>query len=261
MNELQIYNSTNIIAQTTSETLNLRAAQFGELKEFLRRELKDGVDFGLIPGTDKPTLFKAGGEKIQMLLGITPIYKLLNRTFEKQIDVESVEWNEAAKKRETVITHRNFYSWEFSCELYYGEHKIAEGVGCANTEEDKYVSQYKGKKTSDSVANTVMKIAKKRAFMDAVLGVAGISDMYTADLEDNETINKLKWNKTEPGTKIKKENIKTIYATAGVLNITTKDIDSILLDLGYNSIKEADNDKANIIIEEIKKLAKARKEA
>ena len=105
-----------------------------------------------------------------------------------------------------------------------------------------------------------MKIAKKRAFMDAILGVAGISDMFTADLEDNTTINGLKWNKTETGTKIKKENIKTIYATAGVLNITTKDIDGILLELGYTSIKEADNDKANIIIEEIKKLAKARKE-
>lgn len=261
MNELQIYNSTSLINATTTEMLNERATQFNELKDFLKVQLKDGVDFGVIPGTNKPTLFKAGGEKIQMLLGITPIYKLLNRTFEKQIDVESVEWNEATKKRETVITHRNFYSWEFSCELYYGDHKIAEGVGCANTEEDKYVSQYKGKKTSDSVANTVMKIAKKRAFMDAVLGVAGISDMYTADLEDNETINKLKWNKTEPGKKIKKENIKTIYATAGVLNITTKDIDGILLELGYNSIKEADNDKANIIIEEIKKLAKARKEA
>ena len=107
MNELQIYNSTNLINATTTDMLNERATQFTELKEFLKIQLKDGIDFGEIPNTNKPSLFKAGGEKIQMLLGITPIYKLLNRNFEK-IDIESIEWSEETKKRETVISHRNF---------------------------------------------------------------------------------------------------------------------------------------------------------
>lgn len=258
-NEIAIVNSTSLIEQTTSNALIEKSKAFNEFKEFLKNDLKDGVDFGKIPNVEKPCLFKAGGEKIQLYLGLTPQYKLLHREFvPNQVRKDKV-WNDVTKKYQEVETVRNYYCWEWSCELWHGSVKVAEGVGMGNTEEDKYVSQYKGAKTPDSLANTVMKISKKRAFMDAIIGVSGVSDIFTQDLEDSEMVNKLKVDKTTKVNKLTKDNIKTIYATLGALELVKSDLDKILNEMGYLKIQDCKADDCNAIIQKIKDLASSRK--
>ena len=258
-NEITIVNSTSLIEQTTSNALIEKSKAFNEFKEFLKNDLKDGVDFGKIPSVEKPCLFKAGGEKIQLYLGLTPQYKLLHREFvPNQVRKDKV-WNDVTKKYQEVETVRNYYCWEWSCELWHGSVKVAEGVGMGNTEEDKYVSQYKGAKTPDSLANTVMKIGKKRAFMDAIIGVSGVSDIFTQDLEDSEMVNKLKVDKTTKVNKLTKDNIKTIYATLGALELVKSDLDKILNEMGYLKIQDCKADDCNAIIQKIKDLASSRK--
>lgn len=258
-NEIAIVNSTSLIEQTTSNALIEKSKAFNEFKEFLKNDLKDGVDFGKIPSVEKPCLFKAGGEKIQLYLGLTPQYKLLHREFvPNQVRKDKV-WNDVTKKYQEVETVRNYYCWEWSCELWHGSVKVAEGVGMGNTEEDKYVSQYKGAKTPDSLANTVMKISKKRAFMDAIIGVSGVSDIFTQDLEDSEMVNKLKVDKTTKVNKLTKDNIKTIYATLGALELVKSDLDKILNEMGYLKIQDCKADDCNAIIQKIKDLASSRK--
>lgn len=258
-NEITIVNSTSLIEQTTSNALIEKSKAFNEFKEFLKNDLKDGVDFGKIPSVEKPCLFKAGGEKIQLYLGLTPQYKLLHREFvPNQVRKDKV-WNDVTKKYQEVETVRNYYCWEWSCELWHGSVKVAEGVGMGNTEEDKYVSQYKGAKTPDSLANTVMKISKKRAFMDAIIGVSGVSDIFTQDLEDSEMVNKLKVDKTTKVNKLTKDNIKTIYATLGALELVKSDLDKILNEMGYLKIQDCKADDCNAIIQKIKDLASSRK--
>ena len=258
-NEIAIVNSTSIIEQTTSKEIIDKSKAFNEFKEFIKNDLKDGVDFGKIPSVEKPCLFKAGGEKIQLYLGLTPQYKLLHREFvPNQVRKDKV-WNDVTKKYQEVETVRNYYCWEWSCELWHGSVKVAEGVGMGNTEEDKYVSQYKGAKTPDSLANTVMKISKKRAFMDAIIGVSGVSDIFTQDLEDSEMVNKLKVDKTTKVNKLTKDNIKTIYATLGALELVKSDLDKILNEMGYLKIQDCKADDCNAIIQKIKDLASSRK--
>ena len=258
-NEITIVNSTSLIEQTTSNALIEKSKAFNEFKEFLKNDLKDGVDFGKIPSVEKPCLFKAGGEKIQLYLGLTPQYKLLHREFvPNQVRKDKV-WNDVTKKYQEVETVRNYYCWEWSCELWHGSVKVAEGVGMGNTEENKYVSQYKGAKTPDSLANTVMKISKKRAFMDAIIGVSGVSDIFTQDLEDSEMVNKLKVDKTTKINKLTKDNIKTIYATLGALELVKSDLDKILNEMGYLKIQDCKADDCNAIIQKIKDLASSRK--
>ena len=55
----------------------------------------------------------------------------------------------------------------------------AEGVGICNTREGKYI-----KSSGYAVMNTVLKMAKKRALVDAVLNVAALSARFTQDMED-----------------------------------------------------------------------------
>lgn len=258
-NEIVVVNSTSLVANLNTEVYTQRHNDLQSFKDFIKANFVDGVDFGLIPNTDKPCLFKPGFEKIQFFLGLTPQYKLLNRVFTPNQEKKYKKWNDKTKSYDVVEVIRNFYSWEFSCELYHGNIKVAEGVGCANTEEKKYVSQYEKSETPDSLSNTVMKIAKKRAFGDAILNVGGISDLYTVDLEDNETIQKLKTDKTTKTNKLTKDQIKTIYATMGALGIIDTDLKQILNEMGYMKIQDVAPGDAETITEKIRALAKERK--
>ena len=259
-NQIVIYNSTQLITGLQNNTVINRAETLKEFKTFIKNDFVDGIDYGQIPGTDKPCLLKPGYEKIQFYLGLTPMFKLINRTYlPNQQRIERI-YNESTKKYETIKAVRNYYAYEFSCELYHNGVKIAEGVGCANTEEKKYVNQYKTKETPDSLANTVMKIAKKRAQADAILNVGGISDMFTVDLEDNDGIAKLKVNKDNKTKKISKDQIKTVYATMGALQVTDADIADELQKMGYARVNDAKPDDTNKIIEKIKEIARARRE-
>lgn len=257
--EITIVNSTSIINELNTDTFTNRGDALAKFKDYIKDTFKDGIDFGIIPNTDRPCLLKPGFEKIQFLLGLTPQYKLIKETFTPNQPKKYKKWNDKTKAYEVVETIRNYYSWQFACELYHGDVKVAEGVGCANTEEKKYVSQYEKSETPDSLANTVMKIAKKRALGDAILNVGGISDLYTVDLEDNETINKLKTDKTTKTNKLTKEQIKTIYATIGALQIVDDDFKTILNELGYLKIQDVKPEDAVKITEKIKALAKSRK--
>lgn len=257
-NQVVVVNSSSLIEQATSNLLIEKSKAFNEFKEFLKNDLKDGIDFGNIPKVDKPSLFKAGGEKIQMYLGLTPQYKLLHREFIPNQKKEDKVWNETTKKYQMVETVRNYYSWEWSCELWYGDKKVAEGVGTGNSEERKWVSQYQRGENPDSLANTIMKMSKKRAFMDAIIGVSGVSDIFTQDLEDDENIKKLKVDKTTKVNKLTKANIKTIYATLGALELVKSDLDKILNEMGYLKIQDCKAEDCNTIIQKLKDLANSR---
>ena len=256
MNEMEVVNSSSLIQGTTGN-LTAMSTAMQEFKDFIKNELIDGIDYGVIPNA-KACLFKSGGEKVQMFMGLTPQYKLLNRSFiPNQVKQDRV-WNEQNRKYEVKEIIRNYYAWEFSCELYHGDIKVAEGVGMANTEEEKYVRQYTTK-TADGMANTVMKIAKKRSFMDAILAVSGLSDLFTQDLDETEEIRKLKVDKDSTSKLITKAQIKTVYANLGALGLIKSDLDTIVNEMGYTSLKEVKSSEVNKVLTAIKELAKKRK--
>ena len=93
--------------------------RFNTLVEFVQTVMRDGVDFGTIPGTPKPTLFKAGAEKLTTLFGLTVRFNI----------VEQVEdWNS---------DEPFFYYW-YRCSLLRGDRLIAEADGSCNSRESKY---------------------------------------------------------------------------------------------------------------------------
>lgn len=257
MNEIEVMNSSSLIQGTTGGRLTAMSNAMQEFKDFIKNELIDGIDYGVIPNA-KACLFKSGGEKVQMFMGLTPQYKLLNRSFIANQEKKDRVWNDQTRKYEIKETIRNYYAWEFSCELYHGEVKVAEGVGMANTEEEKYVKQYTTK-TADGMANTVMKIAKKRAFMDAILAVSGLSDLFTQDLEDSEDVKKLKVDKDSTGKLITRAQVKTVFANLGALGLVKSDLDTIVNELGYTSIKEVKSSDVNKVLTAIKEMAQKRK--
>jgi len=143
---------TNIVARTMDK---IHAFQ-----EVIQKAVKPGHDIGIIPGTNKPTLLKPGAEKIVMMMGLSSRYEIMDK-------VEDYE--------------KGFFSYNIRCTLSRNGYDICEGVGNCNSRESKYV-----KADPYSIANTILKMAKKRAYVDAALSVASLSDIFTQDLEDME---------------------------------------------------------------------------
>nr|WP_203363183.1 hypothetical protein [Bacillus sp. REN10] len=133
--------------------------KINQLQLVVKSTLKPNRDFGIIPGTTKPTLLKPGAEKIQMLFGVTSEYEVTER-------IQDYD--------------KGFFAFTVCCRIYKNDMKITEGIGHCNTREKKYKNQ-----DSYSVANTCLKMAKKRAQIDATLTIASLSDIFGGEMEDD----------------------------------------------------------------------------
>lgn len=108
---------------------------------------------------------------------------------------------------------KGFFQYQVRCRLYKGNMIITEGLGACNTREDKYAKQ-----NPYSIDNTVLKMAKKRALVDAALLVASLSDLFTQDLEDldisGQQVSNQKKTYTDQDGTISKAQAKRMFALA-----------------------------------------------
>ena len=58
-------------------TVGHALTRYNTIVSFVRQVMKDGVDYGTVPGTDKPTLLKPGAEKLTTLFGLTPQFPIV----------------------------------------------------------------------------------------------------------------------------------------------------------------------------------------
>jgi uncharacterized protein (DUF3820 family) len=151
-------NSLSIIESVDIGAVQSTLAKINQFQVVVQNTLKSNHDYGVIPGTQKPTLLKPGAEKIQMLLGVTSEYEVIER-------VQDYE--------------KGFFAFTVRCIVYKNGMKITEGVGHCNTKEKKYINQ-----DPYTLANTCLKMAKKRAQIDATLALASLSEIFTQDIED-----------------------------------------------------------------------------
>lgn len=160
------------------------------IQEVMRGTMQEGVHYGTIPGCgNKPTLFKPGAEKIMA-------------TFRIACEIETIDLSTTDEARYRVFARATSPSGQF----------LGTGVGEASTNEKKYrwracVSEdewnatpeerrnilYREKSQTRQVrtnhadqANTVLKMAAKRARVDMVLTVTAASDIFTQDLEPDD---------------------------------------------------------------------------
>ena len=167
------------------------------LNKVFANVMQKGTDYATIPGTEKPTLLKPGAELLRQLFGLEFA----------DISIESVveDWESC----------RFFYRIKVA--FSKNGKVIGSGVGSANTEETRYAIRWvaesklpagidkstlrKETKTGKygqyiaymmpsskderaTLANTILKMAKKRAFVDGILSITGASRIFTQDVED-----------------------------------------------------------------------------
>src|SRR5882672_5155213 len=104
-------------------SMELAVERHQSLVKFVRTLMRDGADFGKIPGSEKPTLLKPGAEKLTTFFGLAKRFHL----------AEKVEdWS--------VVEHNGepFFYYSYRCSLYNGDLLIAESDGSCNSFEKKY---------------------------------------------------------------------------------------------------------------------------
>lgn len=166
MNNNQIVQHQEINSMMVIEGLNLDRVtdsmeRIQQFQKVIQSQLIEGHDHGAaFPGSTKTSLLKPGAEKILMLLGLTSEYEII----------------------ENVQDYENgFFAYTIRCILTKGGQTITHGLGHCNSKEKKYESD---KQDKFMLGNNCLKMAKKRAQVDAALTVGSLSNIFTQDLED-----------------------------------------------------------------------------
>ncbi len=141
------------------QALSRRSENRKALIDWIRSSLVEGVDFGAVPlrrgGYSKPSLRKPGAEKICGMLGVTATFPSLH------------EYETSA------LQGREIHQIVLRCHLLAPDGQVvADGVGARSLEQDQ------------GDLNKALKMAMKSAHIDATLRMAGLSEIFTQDLED-----------------------------------------------------------------------------
>lgn len=221
-NELVVYEAQQAVAKMTANGDYTVRLPLGGVKTTLQR----GVDFGVIPGTKSPSLYKAGAEAICLAYGLMCRVSMENKT---------EEWMPGEDG-----TNLFFGLYTMKCELHKigpngVDYVIASGYGSANTFE-KRNGWNKGK--PDAI-NSSIKMAQKRAMVGTVLSISGLSSMFTQDIEDEEFMKKadsvVKLKDDDPVTT---KQMRLIYSLGGKAGLTRDDVKRRINEAGFKSTSD-----------------------
>ena len=135
-----------------------------DIETIVGKYLKPQQDYAVIPNTKKPTLLKGGAEKLATIFGFTTSCSIVNR-------IEHFDYDNPTT---------SFVQYEAKVIVYNCDGTaVSEGYGSCNSSESKFLKQPFANRI-----NTVLKISKKRAYVDAILTATCASSVFTQDMED-----------------------------------------------------------------------------
>lgn len=189
-------------------------AQVNLIQHVMRQVMKKDEHYGVIPGTGtKPTLLKAGAEKLCLTFRLDPQYESTERYEGQHLTIKSkcTLWHIPSGQRfgsgeGSCSTHESKYAYRNAArkcpacgadaiikgKAEYGGGWLCFGKkgGCGTKFADgdhTIEGQQTGRVPNEDLAdqyNTVLKMANKRSLVAAVLNATAASDIFTQDIED-----------------------------------------------------------------------------
>lgn len=208
-----------MVAYSGALTARDLRAQVNLIQEVMREVMREGQHFGKIPGCgDKPTLLKPGAEKLSMTFRLRPIIDndrdvnvLDLGEGHREVRVYCHVFNGASLELATGVgscsTKESKYRYRGGEKISTGKRVPTEywnlkkdgkmqdakqliggpGFGVAKIEGQWEICEIGEKMENTDIAdtyNTVLKMAKKRAYIDGILSATAASDIFTQDIED-----------------------------------------------------------------------------
>ena len=154
-------------AESMSMSLKQVSDRVNMIHSVLQKVMKNGTHYGTVPGCGaKKVLLKPGADLLAMTFRLVPSFKV-----------------------ETIDLPNLHKEYSVTCTMSAPDGAmLGQGVGSASTMEKKYryrKDEFNGKIENEDIAdvyNTVLKMAKKRAHIDATLTVTGAADIFTQDI-------------------------------------------------------------------------------
>jgi hypothetical protein len=193
-------------------------AQINAIQEVMKHNMQEGTHYGTIPGCgNKPALYKPGAEKLSMMFRLIPTFQIERQDFngghrEYRIvcTLSTPDGRVMGQGVGSCSTLEAKYRWRSKFLVTsipvprdYWTNRSGEILRAAAPE---YADQELSTKKTDigwmitvrsereenpDIAdqyNTVLKMAKKRAHVDATLTATAASDIFTQDIEDGGVV-------------------------------------------------------------------------
>lgn len=177
---------------TTLTAENIKA-QVGLIQKVMKAVMKPDTHYGKIPGTPKPTLYKAGSEVLltTFRIAVEPEIDDLSTPDEIRYRVRAIGKHQTTG---TVVgvgigecsSSEEKYRWRDAVcqEEFDGTDEDRRRVKYARGKNGGHYTRTQVRTVPADMANTVLKMAKKRAQIDLTLTATAASDIFTQDVED-----------------------------------------------------------------------------
>ena len=261
-------------------------AQVNLIQEIMSNVMQKDQHYGVIPGTQKPSLLKAGAEKLCLTFRLDPQYDITERHEGAHLHITSkctlyhipsgqrfgsgmgscstreskYAYRSSARKcpkcaSEAIIKGKEEYGGGWVC------FKKKGGCGAKFTDDaPEIVSQATGRVANEDLAdqyNTVLKMANKRSLVAAVLNATAASDIFTQDVEDMpqfagraEVVKDEDASQEDTRLKVAPEQIEAIHVALSQNNV---ELTALLAKAELTDLKDMASDDAMPAIVWIKK--------
>ena len=170
-----------------------------EFQQACQQYMVKGVDFGSpFPGSDKMSLLKPGAEKVCRLAGVADLYEVLESIcdYDKGLRMVTIRCNLTNLATDQIVTSglgecssyesKYRYRWVYIREVQ--ELGLVVGSLLSRTRTGRNGGEYTQYRLENADIvdqfNTVVKMARKRSLVDAALGIARLSEIFTQDGDD-----------------------------------------------------------------------------
>jgi hypothetical protein len=189
MNDMTIFQPGAHVTTLTAEGVK---AQVQLIQKVMKAVMKEGTHYGQIPGTDKPTLYKAGSEVLLTTFRIAAEPEVTDLSTEDEIRYRV----RVTGRHQTtgIVIGAGIGECSSNEEKYRWRNAVCDEEFNETPEDRRRLKWQRGKEkpyqrkqirtVPADVANTVLKMSKKRAQIDMTLTSLAASDCFTQDLED-----------------------------------------------------------------------------
>ena len=270
-----------------SPVMNLQVAKkrLAEFQEFVKGYLVQDEDFGIIPGTPKPTLLKPGADKLCELYGLADSYEIIAKVEDYNANPPLFDYTircTLVRMRTGVVvatglgsctTYESRYRWRKGSRLCPNCHSeaiikgkeeygggwvcYAKKGGCGAkfpdgdaSIEKQSVDRVENEDIVDQ-KNTVLKIGKKRSKIDATLSATRSSGVFTQDIEDMPQFDRSEHESKKQASGQEKKTTppkKTATQTPPNYRFENGIMDCQILDIRYKAAAESKGKKCNAFV-------------